>query len=124
MRTICILFILIGFVSCKKDNVWYVNTHVYNAELRVTVSRDTLIEGSIQKIPLRYAIVSLFLTNDDREAHDNQVTAGETDANGFVAFYHLTDSYYYVKSWHYIYGEQVGQASTLDATVNDLAIDY
>ena len=124
MRIICFLFIIIAFVSCKKESVWYVNTHVYNAVLKVTVSRDTLVNGTIEKIPLRYAIVSLFLSNDDRQDHDNQVIAGETDENGFVAFYHLTDSYYYVKSWHYIYGEQFGQASTLDATVNDLAIDY
>ena len=124
MRNICILFIVIGFVSCKKDNVWYVNTHVYNSVLKVTVSRDSLVDGSIQKIPLRYAIVSLYLSENDRESHKNQVIAGKTDADGFVAFYHLTDNYYYIKSSHYIYGERYIQASTLDATVNDLAIEY
>ncbi|HYV90469.1 MAG TPA: hypothetical protein VE978_01745 [Chitinophagales bacterium] len=124
MKIICFLFIIIAFVSCKKDSVWYVNTHVYNAVLKVTVSRDTLVNGSIQKIPLRYAIVSLFLSDDDRETHQNQVIAGETDANGFVAFYHLTENYYYIKSWHYIYGEQFSQASTLDATINDIEIAY
>ena len=104
--------------------MFYINTHFYNATLNVHTYRDTVINDSVVKMPLRYVIVQLFQTKEDLEANRDQVVAGQTDANGDVSFFHLTSDYYYLRGWHYLYGVQMGQAATPDKSVIDTELDY
>src|SRR5215813_7037405 len=106
MKKIFFFSVFMIVLSCKKQDSWYVNTHVYNATLKAYVYVQIDSVGFSEKIPLRYAIISLYKSDFDRETHQNSISTNQTDANGYAPFFHLTDGYYYVSIWHYLYGYQ------------------
>jgi len=113
---------VIAFTGCVKDKEWYINTHSYNATLKINayLASDT----SLEKIPLQYMIISLYESEYDRKMHQNSAATTQTDAKGYAILQHLNQSYYYARTWHYLYGEKLVSVSTQDGQETQMEVAY
>lgn len=122
MKKYYVILLSIIFCSCKKESVWYVTTHQYDATLKVSVYLQN--DSIIDKTPLRYAIISIYETEYDRSMHQNSKYTNQTDVNGYAPFYHLSGYHYYISVWHYLYGAQEDEITTQDAVTTNLEVIY